>query len=97
VTKSETAKILLYIKGAYPSAFRDFKETDTEVTIRVWADILSDVSFADASRAAKKYIRAGSPFPPGAGEIYRLAAGVPAARGEFAGFYITMRDEGARP
>lgn len=66
MTRDETIKILMVIQAAYPN----YKPPDKTVTVNIWTEMLSDVSYEQVSAAVKAYIQTDtSGFAPGIGAI----------------------------
>lgn len=66
MTRDETIKTLMVIQAAYPN----YKPPDKTVTVNIWTEMLSDVSYEQVSVAVKAYIQTDtSGFAPGIGAI----------------------------
>lgn len=70
MTRSEAAKLLLIIEGAFPERFRS-----TDTAIDAWATLLGDIPYEIASQAAAAICRT-SKFPPTIAEIREAVAEV---------------------
>lgn len=67
MTKSEIAKLLLIVNGAFP------QNQTNETTFNTWGVILAKVPMEFAEKALMAYIAKGSPFAPTAGQILQEA------------------------
>lgn len=66
MTREETKKILMVIQAAYPN----YKPQDKTVTIDVWHNMLSDITYEHVGIALKAYIQTDKTgFAPSVGEI----------------------------
>jgi hypothetical protein len=72
MTKKGVFKLLAYLSGAYPRAFRPGPE-DAAIWAGVWGDALSDFDDEAALAAARAYVKAES-FPPAPADLRRLLA-----------------------
>lgn len=71
MTREETIKILMVIQTAYPN----YKPPDKTVTVNIWTEMLSDISYKQVSAAVKAYIQTDtSGFAPGIGAIREKVA-----------------------
>ena len=73
MNKTETAKIMKYLKGAYTSLCRSWTDEDWQDTTAVWSDLFSDIPVNNVYAATKRHVEKGSPFFPSAPELFSIA------------------------
>lgn len=56
MTREETLKIFMVIRAQYPETYTRFKESDVELLVQTWQNLLSEYSYADVSAGLKAYL-----------------------------------------
>lgn len=56
MTREDTLKIFMVIRAQYPETYTRFKESDVELLVQTWQNLLSEYSYADVSAGLKAYL-----------------------------------------
>ena len=95
--RTETIKIISYIKAAYPAALSRMPDSEVDLMIAVWHDALAGDPLGRVLAAVKRSMLKSEQFPPTLPAVLNQlhVTGIsPDLTRELAGIYLTMRDDG---
>ena len=56
MTREETLKIFMVIRAQYPETYTRFKESDVELLVQTWQNLLAEYTYAEVSAGLKAYL-----------------------------------------